>query len=86
MTNSTWRAGPRGFIVGSPALLFLQQAAGPSRPSDGMGSRWDLFAGSEGASGHAFVAAVPFVTGAKMARSKAAKAALYFASTLTAWS
>jgi len=76
----------RGFIVGTPALLFLQEAAGASRPSDGMGSKWDPFAGTEGASGHAFVAAVPFVTGAKMARKKMLKVALYFASTLTAWS
>jgi hypothetical protein len=76
----------RGLIVGAPTLLVVQRLTGASRPSDGAGSGWVLFEDTNGASGHAFVASVPFLTAANMTREKWVKGVLYFASTLTAWS
>lgn len=56
----------RALAVGAPALFALQVGLGASRPGPD-GSHWHPFADYHGASGHAFVGAVPFLTAAMMA-------------------
>jgi PAP2 superfamily len=84
-TFETW--GERSFratVVGTPALLFLQVAIGAERPPGDSG--WKPFHSSHGASGHAFIGSVPFVTAAQMSDEIYWKAAFYGLSTLTGWS
>jgi hypothetical protein len=58
----------RGMLTGAPLLVFTQDALGPARPDAAWNhSRWDLFGGGNvGASGHAFMSAVPFLAAAEM--------------------
>ena len=72
----------RATVVGAPALLFLQVAIGSSRPTQG-DSKWRPFHSSHGASGHAFIGGIPFITAAKMAENPYLKGALYGLSTFT---
>jgi len=67
--------------VGAPALLFLQAATGADRPTEG-DSHWRPFRNSHGASGHAFIGGVPFITAAKMSESPYIKGIFYGLSTL----
>lgn len=60
----------RSALVGLPAVYYLQQMTGGNRPSDGLGSEWEPFDGSHGLSGHTFLGAVPFLTVARMSRSR----------------
>jgi len=77
----------RGYLVGGPPVLVMQCALGGSRPNEGEeASRWDPLEDVNAVSGHAFVAAVPFITAAKMTDRPLLKASLYACSTLTAWS
>jgi hypothetical protein len=79
----------RSAAVGAPAVLALKYLLNASRPEDENTSRWRPFDSpySEGAvSGHAFIGAIPFVNAAKMTDNLGAKAILYTASTLPAWS
>lgn len=63
---STWGDQSfRALLVGSPALFSLQLGLGAHRPSNGS-SYWHPFNDFHGASGHAFVGAVPFLTAASM--------------------
>jgi len=62
----------RGIIVGAPAVGVLQYALGGDRPVDGS-SNWQPIRTHEGVAGHAFVGAVPFLTGAYMTDSYALK-------------
>lgn len=73
--------------VGVPSLIILQRATGGARPDkrDG-GSEWSFFRDPQGASGHTFVGAIPFITAAKMTDDPLLKASLYACSTLTGWS
>ncbi len=74
-------------LVGVPPLLFLQKALGSSRPNDmPPSSNWDFWADDNGASGHTFVGAVPFLVAAQLAEKPRRKAALMALSTLTGWS
>jgi membrane-associated phospholipid phosphatase len=61
---------------------------GPERPNDipGHYSGWQPFEGAHGASGHAFVGAVPLITAANMTDNWLLKGGLYFASTVVGWS
>jgi hypothetical protein len=72
----------RATVVGTPALLFLQEAIGAERPTDG-DSKWRPFHSSHGVSGHAFIGGIPFITAAKMAENPYLKGAFYGLSTLS---
>lgn len=68
----------RGLLVGAPALLIMQRATGGSRPGETTAeSDWVPMADSNGASGHAFMGAVPFLSAAQMTDNKWAAASLY---------
>ena len=77
----------RSMFVGVPPLLFFQKALGSSRPNDmPPSSTWDFWADDNGASGHTFVGAVPFLVAARLAKRPSAKATWYALSTMTGWS
>ena len=77
----------RAMLVGVPPLLLFQKALGSSRPNDPGGtSDWHFWNDNNGASGHTFVAAVPFLTAATLARRPLFKSAWIAGSTLTGWS
>jgi hypothetical protein len=77
----------RAYLVGSPPLLLMQELLGSGRPDvSGATSKWSPFSAPNGASGHAFIGAVPFITAANMSDNLFAKGALYFASVLPGWS
>ncbi len=74
----------RALAVGAPPFLALQYATGGGRPSDYLDeSYWRPFRGSHGASGHAFMAAVPFLTLAGMTDDPLAKCFFYACSPWT---
>lgn len=75
----------RSALVGLPAVYYLQQMTGGNRPVDGLGSEWEPFDGSHGVSGHTFLGAVPFLTVARMSRSRVVDALAVAASTLAGW-
>jgi hypothetical protein len=80
------RAG-RAYGVGTPTLLLLQYGLGSARPGRCEdASYWKPFDHSNGASGHAFMGAVPFISAAQMTDDRCLKGLLYFCSTLPAWS
>ncbi len=58
----------RATLVGTPALLILQEGIGSDRPEVG-NSHWRPFHSSHGVSGHAYIGAVPFVTAAEMSET-----------------
>jgi len=75
----------RAYILGTPMLWASQRVIGASRPEENRGSNWRPFDDSNGASGHAFTGAVPFLTLARMNDdNKFLKYFFYAASTLTA--
>ena len=76
----------RAALVGAPPLLFAQVATGASRPEEEKGPNWHPFQDENGASGHAFIGAIPLITAAQMSDDPLTKAGCYFASTLAAWS
>ena len=77
----------RSMFVGVPPLLFLQKALGSSRPNDmPPTSEWNFWNDDNGASGHTFVGAVPFLVAAQLAERPAAKATWLALSTATGWS
>ncbi|MCA9249024.1 MAG: phosphatase PAP2 family protein [Planctomycetales bacterium] len=77
----------RGMLVGTPSLIGLQFATGASRPDESSAeSDWVPLHDNNGASGHSFIGAMPFITAAKMTDSPWAKTGFYAASTLTAFS
>lgn len=75
----------RSALVGLPAVYYLQQMTGGNRPADGLGSGWEPFDGSHGLSGHTFLGAVPFLTVARMSRSRVVDVLAVAASTLAGW-
>jgi len=79
----------RAYIVGLPAMWFMQGATGASRPGDRPeGSSWTTpFGHSNGVSGHSFVGAVPFLTLAAMNPDNPyVKYPAYLASAAAGWS
>ena len=57
----------RAFLVGGPPLLAMQYLTGGSRPLETPhGSDWRPFQDTNGASGHAFMGALPLLTAAEM--------------------
>jgi hypothetical protein len=68
----------RALLVGGPPFLALQYLTGGGRPSTYEDeSYWRPFRGSHGASGHAFMGAVPFLTAADMTDDPLAKCFFY---------
>jgi membrane-associated phospholipid phosphatase len=77
----------RATVVGVLPLVFLQRAVGTGRPTRAVDNdRWDFWSYPNGVSGHTFIAAVPFLTAARMVDDPLLKAALYVGSGLTGWS
>ena len=77
----------RAYIIGTPMLWASQRVIGASRPGENNSSNWRPFDDSNGASGHAFVGAVPFLTLARLNEdNKHLKYFFYAASTLAAFS
>ena len=77
----------RAYLVGAPPVLFMQSCLGGSRPGErDDASFWRPFDDDNGASGHAFVGAVPFLTAARMTEDRRVKACWYALSVLPAWS
>jgi hypothetical protein len=79
------RRGGRAVLVGAPAVYYLQQLTGGNRPADGLGSEWEPFDGSHGVSGHTFLGAVPFLTVARMSRSRVVDTLAVAASLAAGW-
>jgi hypothetical protein len=74
----------RALLVGAPPLLAVQYGLGAGRPSVFADqSYWKPFHGSHGASGHAFMGAVPFLTLAGMTDDPLAKCFFYACSPWT---
>ncbi len=74
----------RALLVGAPPLLAVQYLAGGGRPSSIEDqSYWRPFHSSHGASGHAFMGAVPFLTLAGMTDDPLAKCFFYACSPWT---
>ena len=74
----------RTFVVGAPPLLVMQHLTGGSRPGESSHtSSWRPFQDDNGASGHAFMGALPFLSAAKMTDDPWLKLALYGGSTVT---
>jgi len=71
-------------LISLPGLLASQYSLGGSRPYMELGSKWwtDMDK-TNGASGHTWVAAIPFITTAKMTSNTYLKIMLYSASTFT---
>jgi hypothetical protein len=78
-----------GILTGAPMLLLLQRILGATRPnSEQKHSSYRLFSmqGAVGASGHAFMGAIPFLALASISDNKLLKGIFYLSSTFTAWS
>jgi PAP2 superfamily len=74
----------RGFVVGAPPLIVLQQFTGGSRPTEiNESSEWHPFRDNNGISGHAFMGSLPFITAAKMTDDRGLKVLFYAGSALT---
>ncbi|MFC1492627.1 phosphatase PAP2 family protein [candidate division KSB1 bacterium] len=71
-------------VISAPGILTSQLILGGARPTNGTGSKWW---GNEhkfnGASGHTWVAAVPFITAAKMTENRVLKCLLFILSAST---
>jgi len=72
----------RASLVGETAVVFLAPTLGADRPDEG-DSHWRPYRNIRGVSGHTFLAAVPFITAAKMSENPYLKVILYGISTLT---
>jgi hypothetical protein len=79
------RRTARGYVVGLPATAYLQQMVGSGRPDEPEGSQWQTFGETHGVSGHAFLAAVPFLTLVRQSDNRVVEAAALLASMATAW-
>lgn len=85
---SRWgRANFEAMVVGLPVLWTLQRGLGANRPSSDDGSpRWRPMKAANSASGHAFIAAVPWLTLARRHNLMPVKQGARIASLLTGWS
>jgi hypothetical protein len=75
----------RALLVGAPTVGILQVSLGAGRPSEDP-SQWWPFNDKNGVSGHGFVAAVPFLTAARMTDNRLARFSLVAVSTIPTWS
>jgi hypothetical protein len=76
----------RSVIVGGPPLLAFQRILGNGRPTEGSDSKWVPFKNDNGASGHAFIGEIPFLSAAEMVDNRAVKSLLYAGSSLAGFS
>lgn len=85
---SRWgRANFEAMVVGLPTLWTLQRGLGANRPSSDDGSpRWRPLKAANSASGHTFIAAVPWLTLARRHHLVPVRWAARFGSVLTGWS
>lgn len=85
---SRWgRANFEAMVVGLPTLWTLQRGLGANRPSsDDASPRWRPMKAANSASGHAFIAGVPWLTLARRHHLLPVKVAASIGSTLTGWS
>jgi membrane-associated phospholipid phosphatase len=85
---SRWgRTNFEAMAVGLPTLWTVQRGLGANRPSsDDADPRWRPLAADNSASGHAFIAAVPWLNLARRTDSRVAAAIARAASWLTGWS
>jgi hypothetical protein len=75
----------RALAVGTPMVGLLQVGLGSTRP--GLGSSyWNPLNASHGASGHAYVGSIPFLTAASMTDNPFLQVPLVACSCLTGWS
>ena len=89
-TSSFSRWGRRNFeamVVGLPTLWTVQRGLGANRPSsDDANPRWRPLAADNSASGHAFMAAVPWLNLARRTGAGSWRGAARLGSILTGWS
>lgn len=89
-TSSFSRWGRKNFeamLVGLPTLWTVQRGLGANRPSDpDPDPRWRPLADDNAASGHAFIAGIPWLNLARRLPSPAGSGLARLASTATAWS
>ncbi len=89
-SNALTRWGRSAFeamVVGLPGLWTIQRVAGASRPTDAAAnSHWRPMADDNSASGHTFMAAIPWIVAARRAGGAPARLAAYIASLPTGWS
>jgi len=92
-SNRLTRWGRRNWeamLAGLPLLWAMQYGLGASRPTDEgnrRGARWNRpLRDDNSASGHAFVAAIPWLTAARAAGAPLPRAGAYAGSVLTGWS
>jgi hypothetical protein len=77
----------RAYLVGGGPLLAMQELTGAGRPTDsGQLSYWHPFKAPNGASGHAFICGVPFITAAQMSDNVFEKGIFYACSFAAGWS
>jgi membrane-associated phospholipid phosphatase len=88
--NRLTRWGRRNFeamLVGLPLLWTTQRALGSARPNAGThGPYWRPLADDKAASGHTFMAAIPWLTLARTVEPSWARVGARVASVLTGWS
>ena len=85
---SRWgRQNFEAMVVGLPVLWTVQRGLGANRPSSDDGSpRWRPMNAANSASGHTFIAAIPWMNLARRSGWQPARWAGWFGSTLTGWS
>jgi membrane-associated phospholipid phosphatase len=85
---SRWgRDNFEALVLGVPMLWSVQYGLGAARPSDRThGPRWRPFADENSASGHTYIAAVPWLNLARRSDRRAARVGAYTGSLLTGWS
>jgi len=85
---SRWgRANFEAMTIGLPTLWTLQRGLGANRPSsDDASPRWRPMKAPNSASGHAFIAAVPWLTLARRCGHDVGRPLARIASVLTGWS
>jgi len=84
-TSGRWgERSMRGFVVGAPPLIIMQQLTGGSRPTEtDERSEWHPMRDNNGISGHAFMGSLPFITAAKMTDNRGYKVLFYAGSVIT---
>lgn len=81
------RSACEAMVVGLPGLWTIQRIAGASRPTDAAAnSHWRPMADDNAASGHTFMASIPWIVAARRAGGAPARLAAYVASVPTGWS
>lgn len=85
---SRWgRENFEAMVVGLPVLWTVQRGLGANRPTDENPSpQWRPLADDNAASGHAFIAAIPWLNLARRTGQPVPRWAARFASVLTGWS